>query len=204
MVRRSAARSAVCANRSRGFLASSRRISHRTATGSDGLACGGIGRIVRDDRRQRLHRRLPLERVRRRSSARRASRRARTGPTGSRPCRRAPVPGSCRAPSRRSARRPSVCASAPPTSAASPSCDLARPKSTIFTRPSAVTITFSGFRSRWTMPASCAAARPSAICCAISTARRSGMRPRFISIAQRSPSISSDTRYGVSPSTPTS
>ena len=37
---------------------------------------------------------------------------------------------------------------------------LARPKSRILTRPSLVTKTFSGFRSRWTMPFSCAAARP--------------------------------------------
>ena len=38
--------------------------------------------------------------------------------------------------------------------------------------PDLVTITFSGFRSRCTMPASCAAARPSATCVAISRIRR--------------------------------
>ena len=43
---------------------------------------------------------------------------------------------------------------------------FARPKSRILTRPSFVTKTFSGFRSRWTMPFSCAAARPLAICIA--------------------------------------
>src|SRR6266566_7406521 len=37
---------------------------------------------------------------------------------------------------------------------------LAKPKSRIFTRPSRVTKIFSGFRSRWTIPFSCAAARP--------------------------------------------
>ena len=37
---------------------------------------------------------------------------------------------------------------------------LARPKSRILTCPSLVTKTFSGFRSRWMMPFSCAAARP--------------------------------------------
>ena len=37
---------------------------------------------------------------------------------------------------------------------------FARPKSRIFTRPSLVMKTFSGFRSRCTMPFSCAAARP--------------------------------------------
>ena len=43
-----------------------------------------------------------------------------------------------------------------------PAAALPRPKSTIFTRPSAVTITFCGFRSRCTMPAAWAAARASA------------------------------------------
>ncbi len=37
---------------------------------------------------------------------------------------------------------------------------FARPKSRIFTRPSLVTKMFSGFRSRWTIPFPCAAARP--------------------------------------------
>ena len=36
------------------------------------------------------------------------------------------------------------------------------PKSRILTRPSLVMNRLSGFRSRWTMPLSCAAARPSA------------------------------------------
>ena len=44
---------------------------------------------------------------------------------------------------------------------------LARPKSRTFTRPSLVTITLAGFRSRWTMPLSCAAARASASAMAI-------------------------------------
>ena len=43
---------------------------------------------------------------------------------------------------------------------------FARPKSRIFTRPSVVTNRFSGFRSRCTMPLSCAAARPCATCIA--------------------------------------
>ena len=37
---------------------------------------------------------------------------------------------------------------------------MARPKSRILTRPSFVKKMFSGFRSRWTIPFSCAAARP--------------------------------------------
>ena len=44
---------------------------------------------------------------------------------------------------------------------------LARPKSRIFAKPSFVTMTFSGFRSRCTIPAACALARPSEICDAI-------------------------------------
>ena len=41
---------------------------------------------------------------------------------------------------------------------------FARPKSSSFTRPSGVIFTFAGFRSRWTMPFSCAASSASAIC----------------------------------------
>ena len=40
---------------------------------------------------------------------------------------------------------------------------FARPKSRIFTRPSFVRNRFSGFRSLWMIPFSCAAARPLAI-----------------------------------------
>ena len=41
---------------------------------------------------------------------------------------------------------------------------FAKPKSRIFTRPALVTNRFSGLRSRWMMPFSCAAARPRATC----------------------------------------
>jgi hypothetical protein len=41
---------------------------------------------------------------------------------------------------------------------------LARPKSSTLTVPSRVTLTFAGFRSRWTIPPSCAASSASAIC----------------------------------------
>ena len=37
---------------------------------------------------------------------------------------------------------------------------------------------FAGFRSRWTMPCSCAASSASAICFAIGSASSSGMAPR--------------------------
>ena len=52
----------------------------------------------------------------------------------------------------------------------------ARPKSRIFTRPSLASMMFSGLRSRWTTPAACAAARPSATCAAISISLRTGTR----------------------------
>lgn len=42
-------------------------------------------------------------------------------------------------------------------------CSFTSPKSRIFTRPSRQTKMFSGFRSRWTTPLSCAPARPRAI-----------------------------------------
>ena len=65
-------------------------------------------------------------------------------------------------------------------------CDsLAIPKSRIFTRRFAVTKRFSGFRSRCTMPLSCAAARP----------RRSGRGSRSFARGQRrlSPRLRSDS-----------
>ena len=46
----------------------------------------------------------------------------------------------------------------------------ARPKSRILTRPSDVRNTFSGLRSRWTIPRPCANASPSAIARAIAAA----------------------------------
>jgi hypothetical protein len=76
---------------------------------------------------------------------------------------------------------------------------LARPKSRIFTKPSFVTIRFSGLRSRWTMPAACALASPSAACAAMSNSRRAGSgRPSCDNSRSRSvcPSTSSMTMYG--------
>ena len=72
---------------------------------------------------------------------------------------------------------------------------LASPKSRIFTRPSSVTNMFSGFRSRWTMPFSCAAARPRAIWMRVldGLARAaSGRRP-----AARAASRPRELRHGV-------
>ena len=53
---------------------------------------------------------------------------------------------------------------------------LASPKSSTFTTPSARTLMFAGFRSRWMIPCSCAASSASAICLAIGSASSSGMR----------------------------
>ena len=55
-----------------------------------------------------------------------------------------------------------------------PPTSLASPKSSTFTRPSWVTITLAGFRSRWMIPFSCAAASASASAPAISTIRSTG------------------------------
>jgi hypothetical protein len=53
---------------------------------------------------------------------------------------------------------------------------LARPKSRILTWSSSLTITFDGFKSRWTIPPSCARAMPSASWNATSRTRLVGRR----------------------------
>jgi hypothetical protein len=60
------------------------------------------------------------------------------------------------------------------------------PKSMIRAWPSGSIMTFSGFRSRWTTPASCAATRPAAICFAIFSASGTGRRPRSCRTVARS------------------
>ena len=57
---------------------------------------------------------------------------------------------------------------------------FAKPKSSTFTVPSSRTLMLAGFRSRWTMPRSCAASSASAICLAIGSASSSGIAPRAI------------------------
>ncbi len=72
------------------------------------------------------------------------------------------------------------------------SVSLARPKSRIFTNPSFDTMMFSGFRSRCTMPAECALARPSAVWTATSRSLRVGSgSPETISSRRVLPSTSS-------------
>ena len=70
---------------------------------------------------------------------------------------------------------------------------FARPKSRIFAKPSAVTITFSGLRSRCTTPAPCALARPSATCAAMRRSLFAGRGPPASSSRSVRPSISSMT-----------
>ena len=70
---------------------------------------------------------------------------------------------------------------------------FARPKSSTFTVPSARTLMFAGFRSRWMIPCSCAASSASAICFAIGNASSSGIAPRAIRCDRSSPSTSSIT-----------
>ena len=80
-------------------------------------------------------------------------------------------------------------------SPARPVISLARPKSRILTRPSVVTKTFSGFRSRWTMPLVCAAARPRAIGTA-TRGRAYSQRAGRTACRRVSPSSSSETMNG--------
>jgi len=78
--------------------------------------------------------------------------------------------------------------------AASASKAFARPKSSTFTLPSGVSLTFAGLRSRWTMPLSWAASRASAIWLAIPRASSTGTLPRFSRRARSSPRTSSIAR----------
>ena len=73
--------------------------------------------------------------------------------------------------------------------AASPSIAFAKPKSRTFTASSLVTFTFAGFRSRCTIPRSCAYSSASVICFAIRSASSIGIGPDLI----RSPSVGPST-----------
>ena len=91
---------------------------------------------------------------------------------------RAPAPAtcnrSCRGPRPAACRAADVGSALAASAAGSRSASFARPKSRIFARPSSMMKMFSGFRSRWTIPFSCAAASPWAICTAKSRAFRTG------------------------------
>ena len=68
---------------------------------------------------------------------------------------------------------------------------FARPKSSSLTKPSFETMTFSGFRSRCTIPAACALARPRRSARATSSSFFVGKRARREQLAQARPSTSS-------------
>ena len=127
-------------------------------------------RVLADDRRQSLGSGVPLPGALAREHlvedrAERELVRAKVHAIGRRPARATcirPCRARCRAASRRP--RTSRCPLPPPAYSGD---DLARPKSRILTTPSRVTIRFSGFRSRCTMPRAWAAASPSATWAAI-------------------------------------
>ena len=70
----------------------------------------------------------------------------------------------------------------------------ARPKSRIFSRPSLVNRKFDGFRSRWTIPAVCAACRPSASCVPSRSRSDGGSAPPEILLSMATPEMNSITR----------
>ena len=161
---------------------SSRGSGGRRDRGAGGTRCrsASVGRIVLEDRR---HASRPRSRRRRRGgprASRRGPRRTRRCRRGGRRLRRAPAPAPCsrRCPARGRARSAAWSARCVDRRrcALGLSISFASPKSRILARPSAVTKMLSGFRSRWTMPFACAAARPCAICAARSVALRGGRR----------------------------
>ena len=77
---------------------------------------------------------------------------------------------------------------------------FARPKSRILTSPESVTITLPGLRSRWTIPAACAARSASAICVLYCSVLATPMPPGTIKSASVFPDTSSITMYSESSS----
>jgi hypothetical protein len=83
------------------------------------------------------------------------------------------------------------------------SASLARPKSSTLSRPSRVSITFAGFRSRWTTPFSCAALSASESAMPSSTTRAIGIPPGTMWRSRLWPSTSSMVRKRVPPTSST-
>ena len=170
-------RAGAASDRARGSAAAARGAAAASPAGSadQSMSCRSTAAsVVRDVFARRTR------------AARSASRRARRRtPRCRRACRRlcpSPAPAPCRRPCRES--RPAASARGGERRRvhrvrrrrrATGSIALARPKSSTFTVPSARTLMFAGFRSRWTMPCSCAASSASAICLAIGSASSSGI-----------------------------
>ena len=118
-----------------------------------GRVASEIQRFLAEDRRHRLGRRLAVKGALCRSPSRTARSRSKKCRTVDRPAGRAPARATCSRPCRGPCRdrsgagrsRQLLAQTLEPTA-------RARPKSRIFTRPSAQTKTFSGFRSRCAMP----------------------------------------------------
>ena len=128
------------------------------------------------------------------TAVRATPRRRRRCPSDDRPARHAPVLATCIPPCRARRRRRSSPSGSPSRRRDPPPTRiLASPKSRILTRPSRVRNRFSGLRSRWTIPFSCAAASPRAICAAMSSACPGGSGPVSSRALSVSPSSSSET-----------
>ena len=153
-----------------------------------------LRRVLLRDRGHRLGRRVAAEGPFARRASRRRSSRGKRCPSAGPRASRAPARATCSPPSPSPYPVPSPSASATASPSAAADAALARPKSRIFTRPSDVTKRFSGFRSRWTIPFSCAAASPCAICIPYSKALRCGIGPSSSRWRSVSPSRSSMTR----------
>ena len=140
----------------------------RSSAGGDvGPSAVKLRRILLQDRGHRVGGGVALERALAASASRRARRRARRGRCARRPPGRAPAPAPC---SRR-------CPCTVPGSVTAahrfrwrrcrrPASDLREAEVENLDLAVGERKMFSGFRSRWTMPLSCAAARPRAICIA--------------------------------------
>jgi len=81
-----------------------------------------------------------------------------------------------------------------PTAASTGAPRFAKPKSSTLTVPSDLILMLPGFRSRCTIPRSCAASSASAIWRANARASSSGIRPSLMRSARVGPSTSSITR----------
>ena len=168
--------------------APSRAASPRAPRGTretSGHLLGAAGAARARGARASLRRSRPRGTGSRPWPARRAGRRARRGPRRARPRRLRTA---------RARRSGAIPRTAPPASGrATRARARATPRSMIRTRWSSVISTFSGLRSRWTMPAAWMAARPAATWSAISRSSASGTvpssRPRARSVLPRTYSM---------------